>query len=198
MTLPFHSRAMYKRSSTSPLDWLGGEPYRLFFPSGILFSIAGVLLWPLFFHGHLPFHPGITHARVMIESFGGAFVIGFLGTAGPRILEAPRLKPWELIPFFFLHLAGGICHLLNQTGWGDGLFLALLTAFAASLFVRLVFLRQDTPPPPLLLAGTGLVCGLAGTLLWCNPRWMVTPEIHRLAGLLLYQGFLLAPVMGVG
>ncbi|RYD24233.1 MAG: NnrS family protein [Verrucomicrobiaceae bacterium] len=193
----FHARAM-RKPPPAPLVWLGSEPYRLFFLSGILFSIAGVLLWPLFFNGMLSWHPGVSHARVMIESFGGAFVIGFLGTAGPRILEAPRLKPWELIPLFLLHLAGGACHLTNHTAWGDGLFLALLTGFSLSLFVRLLFFREDTPPPPLLLAGVGILCGLVGTLLWCNPGWMTTPEIYRLAGLLLYQGFLLAPVMGVG
>ena len=197
MSFP-HCRHARRKSIAAPLIWLGSEPYRLFFLSGILFSIAGVLLWPLFYQGHLSFYPGISHARVMIEAFGGAFVIGFLGTAGPRILSAPRLKPWELVPLFGLHLAGGVCHLRGLNAWGDGFFLALLTGFVISLLVRLIGFRKDLPPPPLLLAGTGLLCGLAGTLLWCNPQWMVTPEIYRLAGLLLYQGFLLGPVMGVG
>ncbi|MES2659317.1 MAG: NnrS family protein [Verrucomicrobiota bacterium] len=193
-----HCRHARRKSLATPLVWLGSEPYRLFFLSGILFSIAGVMLWPLFYQGKLAFYPGVSHARVMMEAFGGAFVIGFLGTAGPRILSAPRLKPWELVPFFLLHLAGGVCHLRGLNVWGDGLFLTLLIGFSLSLAVRLMFFRKDLPPPPLLLAGTGLLCGLAGTLLWCNPQWMVTPEIYRLAGLLLYQGFLLAPVMGVG
>lgn len=187
-----------KRSFATPLLWLGSEPYRLFFLSGILFSIAGVLMWPLFYHGKLAFYPGINHAHVMIQAFGGGFVFGFLGTAGPRILTAPRLKPWELIPLFTLHVAGGVCHLRGLTAWGDGLFLSALAAFILALAARLIFFRKDLPPPPLLLAGTGLLCGLAGMLLWCFPSWMATPELYRLAGLLLYQGFLLGPVMGVG
>ena len=72
-----------RKAITGPLIWLGAEPYRLFFLSGILFSIAGVLLWPLFYQGKLAFYPGVSHARVMIAGFGGAFVVGFLGTAGP-------------------------------------------------------------------------------------------------------------------
>ena len=104
------------------LIWIGSEPYRVFFLSGILFSIAGVLMWPLFYKGLMSFYPGVSHARVMIQAFAGAFVVGFLGTAGPRILSAPRL----------------------------------------------------------------------------NPQWLVTANMHRLAGLLLYQGFLVGPVMGVG
>ena len=187
-----------RKSLATGLIWLGNEPYRLFFLSGILFSIAGVMLWPLFYHGKLTFYPGISHARVMIEAFGGAFVIGFLGTAGPRILGAPRLKPWELVPFFLLHLASGVCHLRGFNAWGDGIFLTLLTGFTISLAVRGIGFRKDLPPPSLLLAGTGLMSGLAGTLLLCNPQWVATSEINRLAGLLLYQGFLLGPVMGVG
>ena len=186
------------KPAAQSLVWLGSEPYRLFFLSGILFSIAGVAMWPLFFSGNFPFYPGVSHARVMIEAFGGAFVIGFLGTAGPRMLSAPRLKPWELAAFFLLHLANGLCHLRGLTIWGDGLFLALLTGFALSLGTRVVFFRKEWPPPAMLLAATGLVCGIAGTILWLNPAWVARPDIQRFAGLLLYQGFLLGPVMGVG
>ena len=186
------------KPAAQSLVWLGSEPYRLFFLSGILFSIAGVAMWPLFFSGNFPFYPGVSHARVMIEAFGGAFVIGFLGTAGPRMLSAPRLKPWELAAFFLLHLANGLCHLRGLTIWGDGLFLALLTGFALSLGTRVVFFRKEWPPPAMLLAATVLVCGIAGTILWLNPAWVARPEIQRFAGLLLYQGFLLGPVMGVG
>ncbi len=180
------------------LAWLGGEPYRLFFLSGILFSIAGVAMWPLFFSGHFPFYPGVSHARLMIEAFGGAFVIGFLGTAGPRMMSAPRLTPWELIGFFMLHLASGLCHLRGFTLWGDGLFLVLLVGFGLALGSRVIFLREECPPPSMLLAATGLVCGISGTLLYLNPVWVADPQIYQFAGLLLYQGFLLGPVMGVG
>ena len=187
-----------RKRSAAMLVWLGSEPYRLFFLSGILFSIAGVALWPLFFSGHLAFYPAISHARVMIEAFGGAFVVGFLGTAGPRMLSAPRLTPWELGGLFLLHLGNGFCHLRGLNTWGDALFLALLSGFTLVLGLRVIFFRKEWPPPAMLLAGTGLLCGLTGTLLWLNPAWLATPGLYRLAGLLLYQGFLLGPVMGVG
>jgi uncharacterized protein involved in response to NO len=199
MSFPACRHAKRKpRPAVSALVWLGSEPYRLFFLSGILFSIAGVAMWPLFFSGHFPFYPGVSHARVMIEAFGGAFVVGFLGTAGPRMLSAPRLKPWELVVLFALHLGNGLCHLRGLTTWGDALFLTLLAGFALSLATRVIFFRKEWPPPAMLLAATGLACGIAGTILWLNPAWMERPEIRRLAGLLLYQGFLLGPVMGVG
>ncbi len=198
MSFPACTHAKSRSRITAPLRWLGSEPYRLFFLSGILFSIAGVMLWPLFYQGKLSFYPGINHAHVMIQSFGGAFVIGFLGTAGPRILGAPRLNPWELVSLFALHVAGGVCHLRGLTVWGDRLFLGALGGFVIALAVRFCLFRKDLPPPPLLLAVTGLLCGLAGSAFWCFPGLMRTPELYRLAGLLLYQGFLLGPVMGVG
>lgn len=139
MSLPHSKHTQNKRHFLNSLLWLGSEPYRLFFPSGILFSIAGAMLWPLFYHGKLTFHPSINHAHVMIQAFGGAFVIGFLGTAGPRLLTAPRLKPWELIPLFGLHFAGGIFHLRGLTAWADGFFLGALASFMLAFAVRLIF-----------------------------------------------------------
>ncbi len=198
MSFPHCKHLKRRPLVTTQLLWLGSEPYRLFFLSGILFGIAGVLMWPLFFLGKLSFYPGINHAHVMIQSFGGAFVIGFLGTAGPRILTAPRLKPWELVPLFVLHLTSGICHLNGRTVLGDWLFFVTLSCFILALAVRLIFFRKDLPPPPLLLAGTGLLCGLVGVSMWCVPGWIRTPQTYQLAGLLLNQGFLLGPVMGVG
>lgn len=193
-----HAKSRPPRAAGRVLTWLAEEPFRVFFLSGILFSIAGVALWPLFYAGWMDFHPGISHARVMIECFGGAFVIGFLGTAGPRILAAPRLTPWELAGLFLLHFGVGVGHLRAFTLWGDRLFLSLLAGFCAALGARLIFLRRNLPPPPLLLAGTGLLCGIAGTALWLHPASQTSASLHRFAGLLLYQGFLLGPIMGVG
>ena len=57
MSFPRCKHANRKRMVTNPLLWRGSESYRLFFISGILFSIAGVLLWPLFYQGKLTFYP---------------------------------------------------------------------------------------------------------------------------------------------
>jgi uncharacterized protein involved in response to NO len=104
-----------KHKATGPrrdgLRWLASEPYRLFFFSGAVWSIIGVALWPLFYAQHLGFYPSFVHARIMIEAFGAAFVVGFLGTAGPRMATAPKLTPLELFWLFALHQACGISHL---------------------------------------------------------------------------------------
>lgn len=198
MSIPSCRHAKRKTVFVHPLVWLGNEPYRLFFLSGILFSIAGVMLWPMLYRGMLDFYPATSHARVMIQAFGGGFVLGFLGTAAPRMMGAPRLSAWELVVLFTLHLAGGISHLRGLNFHGDVFFLILLVCFALALGVRVIAFRKESPPPPLVLAAAGILCGISGTLLWLNPEWMKTTAVYRLAGLLLNQGFLLGPVMGVG
>ncbi len=180
------------------LRWLAAEPYRVFFASGALWSVAGVSLWPLFYAQQLGYYPNVVHARLMIEAFGGAFVVGFLGTAGPRMASAPKLTPQELLWLFALHQASAVSHLTLHLAWGDALFAALLVSLLVCLVTRVVRYREEAPPPQMLLALTGLICGIAGAVMQLFPALHVQPSTHRLASLLLYQGLLLPPVLGIG
>ncbi len=178
--------------------WLAAEPYRVFFASGALWSVLGVALWPLFYAQQLGFYPGMVHARLMIEAFGGAFVVGFLATAGPRMASAPVLTPVELGWLFALHQASAICHLRLHHAWGDALFVALLASLLLCLVTRVVRFRTEAPPPQLLLALMGTLCGIAGAWMHFTSAPLLEPSRLRLANLLLYQGLLLPPVLGLG
>lgn len=193
-----HKKHKAKGPPKDGLRWLAAEPYRVFFASGALWSIIGVSLWPLFYAQQLGFYPNIVHARLMIEAFGGAFVIGFLGTAGPRMATAPKLTPLELFWLLALHQASAICHLRLQHAWGDGLFAVLLSSLLLCLMIRVVKFRREAPPPQMLLALTGLVCGITGAFLQLLPSTLLDLQRLRLANLLLYQGLLLPPVLGIG
>jgi uncharacterized protein involved in response to NO len=198
MNFPVCKHRKPKTTALNGVRWLAAEPFRVFFISGALWSIMGVLLWPLFYGGRLSFYPSYCHARLMIEAFGGAFVIGFLGTAGPRMASAPKLTPLELLWLFGLHQAGAICHLKLIHWWGDALFATLFFSLLACLVIRVARFRAEMPPPQMLLALTGLICGMAGALLSLLPSTWTDPQRLRLAGLLLYQGLLLPPVLGIG
>lgn len=180
------------------LSWLASEPYRVFFFSGAVWSVIGVLLWPLFYLEWIDFFPGFAHARLMIEAFGGAFVVGFLGTAGPRMVEAPKLTSLELIGLFLLHQSSAIAHLTLQLAWGDALFAVLLGSLLMSLVVRVIWFRKEPPPPQLLLALSGLLCGTGGAVLLVSQETWIDPGRLRFANLLLYQGLLLPPILGIG
>ena len=193
-----HKKHKSKAPRKDGLRWLASEPYRVFFFSGAVWSIIGVALWPLFYAQLLSFSPNLVHARLMIEAFGGAFVVGFLGTAGPRMATAPKLTPPELLLLFTLHQASAICHLQSRHAWGDSLFIALLVLLLLCLVIRVLKFRKEAPPPQMLLALTGLVCGLSGAAMLLVPETYTDLHYFRLANLLLYQGLLLPPVLGIG
>ncbi len=193
-----HLTSPHRVSATPLLPWLAGEPYRVFFFSGAVWSVIGASLWPLFYAQKIVFYPGIAHARLMIEAFGGAFVVGFLGTAAPRMATAPKLTPLELIWLWGLHQASALCHLAQQPRWGDALFVALLGSLLLCLVIRVVRFRREAPPPQLLLALLGLACGITGAVLLLSPSTYADARRFRLAGLFLYQGFLLQPTLGIG
>src|ERR1043165_5313341 len=86
-----------KTPSRITLKDFGKEPFRVFFPAGVLAGITGVALWPLYFWGVTQFYPGQLHARIMACGLFGGFIFGFLGTAMPRMLSANPLRVAEVI-----------------------------------------------------------------------------------------------------
>jgi uncharacterized protein involved in response to NO len=158
----------------------------------------GVLLWPLHFAGWVTWYPGVNHTRLMTQGFFGAFMVGFLGTALPRMLSAPRLGGLEVGLFFALHLALITAHTFARTAMGDAFFLLLLGALALFLGWR-VLRRNDVPPPGFVLVGLAFLCGAGGTGLALFQDQL---EDHffwlYLRPLLQFHGFILLPILGVG
>lgn len=174
------------------------EPFRIFFPIGMLFGISGVSLWPLFYLGiHTSFYPGLMHARMMIEGFLAAFVLGFLGTAMPRVIGAPPLARWELWTLVLLHLTAIGLHIGLQPFGGDRVFLALLVFFLVCMGRRFVR-RQDLPPPGFALVGLGFLNALAGTALLASVPWNLWTSAMPVGTALLNEGWVLLLILGIG
>src|SRR6185503_13894274 len=102
---------------------LGREPFRIFFPAGVLAGIVGVALWPLHFANVLELYPGIGHARIMAYGLFGAFIFGFLGTAMPRMLSAKPLHIFQVLPLAAVHAAMVAAFACSKIFIGDALFL---------------------------------------------------------------------------
>src|SRR5215468_12242014 len=102
------------------------EPFRIFFPLGLLLGAIGVALWPLFVWHAIDFYPANAHARLMIEGLMGSFIIGFLGTAGPRLLDARAFAARETYLLVALQIVCAALHLNQRQTAGDILFLTLL------------------------------------------------------------------------
>ncbi|MDA0766557.1 MAG: NnrS family protein, partial [Verrucomicrobia bacterium] len=174
------------------------EPFRIFFPLAVLVSVVAVLLWPAMFLGWIGFYPREMHGRLLMEGFVGGFAFGFLGTALPNVLTTRRFSGWEVGAMLGLYLAMLAGHLTQHSGWGDGLFLLLLVVFGTGLARRFVE-RKDLPPPGFVLVAGGLLCAAGGVVLFLIERgYGVDLVRNRLANLLLFQGFLLLPVLGIG
>lgn len=177
-----------------------GEPFRLLFPLGTLIGIFGVALWPLFIWKVTPAYPVTMHSRIMIEGFLTSFVVGFLGTALPRLIGSPKLSLVE---------AGGFAAALCGVAWlqgtgrtlsGDVLFFCLIATLIFLMSVRAIF-RRDTPPPAFVLVAMGMACALLGSAIHVVAAVApsVLPEAATPLGrLLLNQGYLLLPIMGIG
>jgi len=143
---------------------IGREPFRIFFPAGLLAGLVGVSLWPLHFTHVLELYPGLAHARIMACGFFGGFIVGFLGTAMPRMLSANPLRVTEVVSLVLLHVAMVIAYALSRVLLGDILFIALLLFFARSMAVR-ARQRKDLPPPGFVLVGLAIINAASGSIL---------------------------------
>ena len=147
------------------------EPFRIFFPFGVLAGVSGVSLWPLYFTGiHTSFYPGVMHARLMIEGFVMAFAIGFLGTAAPRWLGTPTLSRSALSALLGLYAAVAGLHLAHRHSAGDAFFLALLLVLLWAMGRR-ARAPVDLPPPGLALVAIGFFQALGGAALLLAGGW---------------------------
>src|SRR5262245_14676146 len=146
------------------LDHIAREPFRIFFPEGVLAGLVGVALWPLHFAGLVEFYPGQNHARIMAYGLFGGFIFGFLGTALPRMLSAKPLHAWQTIPLLLILVVMVASFAARKVLWGEIAFLALLISFALCMAVRMKS-RKDTPPPGFVLVGMAFLSVTAGALL---------------------------------
>ena len=177
---------------------IGREPFRIFFPVGILAGIVGVALWPLHFSGVAEFYPGQTHARIMIYGLFGGFIFGFLGTAMPRMLSANPFRLFEVVPLLALHVGMVFSLVVGKVFLGDLLFLTLLAGFFMCVANR-AGERKDTPPPGFVLVGVAFLCVLAGTILAVMQHFRELDFFWiTLQRLFSSQGFVLLPILGIG
>ncbi|MEX2381113.1 MAG: NnrS family protein [Opitutales bacterium] len=177
-----------------------GEPFRLLFPLGVLFGLIGVSLWPAFAWNLFSPYPALIHARLLIECFMGAFVIGFLGTALPRLLDVPRVRGWEASAYAAGLTVVSLLHVAELHLAGDIVFLFTFGGFVTGLIFRARF-RKDIPPPGFVLVILGMISALFGVacLILSETGYIGgDPYLYHSGRLLLYQGFLLFPTMGVG
>jgi uncharacterized protein involved in response to NO len=176
---------------------LAAEPFRIFFPAAVGVGLVGVGLWPLYALKVTVFYPGVIHARLMVCGFFGGFIVGFLGTALPRMLSSFPLTAGEAGLSLGLYLTMAGAYARAKIVLGDELFLVWLGFFALGGVARF-WKRNDTPPPGFVLVLLGLMCAAAGAALAIADADADEARFAVLQHLLSYQGFVLFPILGVG
>ncbi len=182
-----------RNATPRALDILCDEPFRIFFPLGLLCSLIGVSHWLWYYTGLIETYSCNFHGLLQMQGFQTAFAVGFLMTALPRFVEVPGARPWELTVGVGL-LIWSVLELYLE-GWflAEVGFLALilhLTVFALRRFRH----RRDTPPVTFLFIPFGLLHAFVGGLLILWPLEGFVKLGHRL----VEQGMFLCFAMGIG
>lgn len=174
------------------------DPYRIFFPLGIVLGVMGVAIWPLYYFGMTGGYSGRSHAFVQVCGFLYCFAAGFLLTAIPRFTgtEAPpKFAQYALAGFI---IVSTIAFELQAFAIGHAAFLVahIVLIFMA---MRLFLHRQQNPPSTFGLVGAGLLSGfLAAALNSAIALEIVGPSWDLLGKRLLTEGMFLMLVLGVG
>jgi uncharacterized protein involved in response to NO len=166
------------------------DPFRLFFPLGVLFACLGIAPWVqlLFVPGG---YPSSFHRLMMINGFMLSFVCGFLMTAIPRFTKTFHARSWELATVFSSLVISQIFNSLGRESWHHGsacLAIFFLMLFLAPRFFR----RQANPPLTFIFVGLGLILWFASNVAFALGQ---TNDVWRD---IFSSGALLSLVLGIG
>ncbi len=174
------------------------DPYRLFFPLGILLGLAGVAIWPIVYLGWLQGYWGSSHAFLQADGFLFSFIAGFLLTAVPRFTSTTvpsHATQWTLAGCIII---GSVCLELQEFQLGQIAFVAAY-AMLVILIIRRFITRQSTPPETFPLIGIGIAAGFLGTIINALAAWDLVSSGWLLTGKrALTEGMTLLLVLGVG
>lgn len=186
-------------TSTAVAHPLRREPFRLFFPLGVLLSWAGVGHWLLHGLGVLPDFKPIFHAMTQIQGFLICFAIGFLFTMIPRRTETDPPSAVHLVCGAAGPVLTTIAAWFDLWSWAQAGWLLTVGTLLSFLIARLTAAQhRRRPPNSFVWLPISFLMGLGGSLLAgygaANGDW----SLHHLGQTLVLQGMFVGLVMGVG
>ena len=179
------------------------EPYRVFFPLGILFGAVGATHWFFYSVGWIPAYSGLFHSTVQTQGYLGCFVIGFLLTAMPRFASAPPATSGELAGFLLWTFGIFGFSVFGLTVFSELCFIGWLLGLARFAVRRVLRVKKSgeshSPPVEFVWIPVAILHGLVGALLVIasEMKWMGSWSVG-VGKPMAEQGFLLAVVTGVG
>jgi uncharacterized protein involved in response to NO len=180
------------------MEWRA-EPFRIFFPLGVLLGCAGVGQWLLYGTGATATYSCPAHGAVQTQGFMMAFAVGFLLTALPR--RTGTAPPGRL------EMGGAAAALLLTTGaalderWAlsETAYLFLLLLVLRFALVRFSRPAKRRPPAAFVLIPLAILHGVLGAALLIAAAVPGGPVgTVGLGRLLVEQGVFLCLLLGVG
>lgn len=180
------------------------EPYRLFFPLGMIFGIVGVSHWLLYAIGWIKTYSFFYHSSVQIMAYTACFITGFLLTAMPRFSATAHASKNEILLFLSCILA--IFIFLTLGLWIAAEISFLLWMFNLGKFGVSRFTKRkggagspNSPPLEFVWIPIAIIHGVVGSLLLILSQARLIPVYLSAVGKPMNeQGFLLSVVVGVG
>ncbi len=177
------------------------DPFRVFFPLGILLAWAGIAHWVLHWSGVLADYRPAFHAITQIQGFMMAFAAGFLMTALPRRTGNAPPAVWEVWSVAGLLAATVVAAWLERFDLSQ---VAWLSATVVLLRFASRRIRRPRSPKPLPASFVwivwGLLLGVVGSLataafgiLGADLHWL-----HTVGKLHVLQGMFLGLIAGIG
>lgn len=169
------------------------QPYRLFFPSGVLMAWLGVGQWLGFALGSDGQYRVVFHAMVQVQGFLALFISGFLFTFIPKRTQTGPPATWQVLtcavsPWLLAFCAWQGFWPLSQVFW-----LLQLVVLLQFLVGRARSSRSTSPMPrSLVWVPLAFALGLAGSAL--SP----VPSLHALGKMWVLEGLPTALVLGIG
>jgi len=178
-----------------------GEPFRVFFPLGTLWSLAGVFFWVL--KGWWPALDEVSskvHVWTQVYGFMTCFVVGFLTTAIPSFTDTAKLRAGEVLLLVAFSTTSVISVFCQQFKLAHVAFILTMLMLVLCLVPRFIK-RKSAPPITFVFVPFALVSALLGSGLLVAVssgfHWRMIETI-TLASNLLFQGFITFLILGVG
>ena len=174
---------------SSPAPRWRSEPFRVFFPLGVVLGWGGVAQWVLYAAGAAQTYSCFRHGLLQMQTFLMAFAVGFLLTAIPRRtasapasgtevgVVAAALLGTALALQFEAWVVAELCELT---------VFAVLLQFAVRRFLGAWAGRR--PPAPFVMVPLGMLDGVVGaSLLIARAAFDAPPWTLRAGQLLIEQ-----------
>jgi len=191
-------KTLYPRNSRIA-RWLD-EPFRIFFPLGVLFGWIGVGHWLTYAIGVTATYSCKFHGLVQVQAFMMAFATGFLLTAVPRRTQTKSISKSEvsaLAAALLITTIAAIADLWMLSELAYAAVFLLLGQFAVRRFIGRAAGRR--PPAAFVLVPIAALQGLAGAVLIAAVELQNAPEwTSDLGRLMVEQGVFLCLAVGIG